>query len=83
MSEQTTEDLESLILKLRELHQMDIYTVNEYWCIQLFELDVCANDYSVQPCVEFQCIYENSNTKLLKVLKDAYEWALERIRQGN
>lgn len=55
--------MEELIKKLRELHQINIYSVNEDWCIQLFDLDVCPNDYDVQPCREFECVYETSRKK--------------------
>lgn len=72
--------MEELIQKLRELHQMDIYTVDENWCIQLFELDVCANDYDVQPCQRFECVFETSGTVLYNVLSDALEWAEDRQR---
>lgn len=66
--------MEELIKRIRELHQLDIYTVNEQWCIQLFHLDVCAND-------EEDCIHENSGTVLWNVLSDALEWAQDRQRQ--
>lgn len=58
---------------------MDIYTVGEHWCIHLFELDVCANDYDVQPCAKFECVYETSGTVLMEVLKDALKWAVDRV----
>lgn len=73
--------MEELIRRLRELHQMNIYTVDENWCIQLFELDVCANDYDVQPCPKFESIYETNGTDLQKVLVAALEWADNRIRR--
>ncbi|MED4600106.1 hypothetical protein P9314_05200 [Paenibacillus validus] len=72
--------MEELIKKLRGLHQIQIYTVNEHWCIQLFDLDVCANDYDVQPCPKFECVFETSGTVLYNVLSDALEWAEEHLR---
>ncbi|MDF2652741.1 MAG: hypothetical protein K0Q73_8546 [Paenibacillus sp.] len=68
--------MEVLIKNIRELHQMDIYTVDENWCIQLFELHVAANDM-------IDCIYENSSKDLNEVLSNAWEWALDRVRQSN
>lgn len=72
--------MEKLINKLRELHQIDIYSVNDGWCVQLFDLDVCPNDYDVQPCPKFQCVFETSGKVLYKVLLEALEWAKERLQ---
>lgn len=68
--------VEELINKIRDLHQMDIYTVDENWCIQLFELHVAANDM-------IGCIYEDSSKSLHEVLSKAWQWALDRVRQSN
>ncbi|HFU7058227.1 TPA: hypothetical protein ACGN81_005333 [Bacillus cereus] len=49
--------MEELIKELWELHQINIYSVDGNWCIQLFDLDVCPNDYDIQPCPEFECVF--------------------------
>jgi len=67
--------IEQLIKQIREYHQMDIYTVNESWCIQLFEPHVCAND-------EESCVYECDNESLLIVLEQAWEWITDRWRDS-
>ena len=33
-----------LIEIIRKLRQMDIYTVDDWWYVQLFDLETCAND---------------------------------------
>ncbi|OAS19272.1 hypothetical protein [Paenibacillus oryzisoli] len=68
--------MEDLIKKLRELHQMMMFTVDETWCIQLFELNVAANDM-------IDCIYESGSKNLYNELSDALEWAEDRVRQSN
>lgn len=72
--------MEEIIKKLRELHMMDIYTVNEFWCVDLFELDVCSNDYDVQPSFKFESVFETSGTHLYDVLCNALKWAQENKR---
>lgn len=62
----------SCIEFIRHHHQLDIYTVNEDWCIQLFDLSDCAND-------EVDCIYENSSIELIDVLFMAMLWILDRL----
>jgi hypothetical protein len=64
--------VEELIMRLREQHQMDIYTVNEQWCIQLFELDVCANDIGIS------CDFETSGKNLSDLLIEALDWSEAR-----
>lgn len=59
---------EGLISSLRQHHQLNVYTVSEYWCIQLFDLDVDTNDIGAS------CIYENQNTNLDNLLIEAIEW---------
>ncbi|PIE91741.1 hypothetical protein CO726_30525 [Bacillus fungorum] len=71
--------MEELIKELRELHQINIYSVDENWCIQLFDLDVCPNDYDVQPCPEFECVFETSGKVLTNVLSDALVWAKDQL----
>ncbi|BCC54937.1 hypothetical protein [Bacillus cereus] len=75
--------MEELLKGLRELHQINIYSVDENWCIQLFDLDVCPNDYGVQPCPEFECVFETSGNVLYDVLSDALEWAKEQLENQN
>lgn len=60
---------EGLIISLRQYHQLNIYTVGEHWCIQLFDLDVDTNDIGAS------CIYEDQNISLANLLIDAIEWA--------
>lgn len=68
--------IEEMLLKIREFNQFNIYTVNEYYCIQLFELEVCGND-------EIDCISEFSDTDLRKVLIRALEDIAETIYNRN
>ncbi|MBM7715358.1 hypothetical protein JOC94_002345 [Bacillus thermophilus] len=59
---------EGLISSLRRYHQINVYTVSENWCIQLFDLDVDTND------IEASCIYEDQNKDLDNLLIEAIEW---------
>lgn len=68
--------IEEMLLKIREFNQFNIYTVNEYYCIQLFELEVCGND-------EIDCISEFSDTDLRKVLIRALEDISETVYNRN
>lgn len=68
--------IEEMLLKIRGFNQFNIYTVNEYYCIQLFELEVCGND-------EIDCISEFSDTDLRKVLIRALEDIAETIYNRN
>ena len=68
--------IEEMLLKIRGINQFNIYTVNEYYCIQLFELEVCGND-------EIDCISEFSDTDLRKVLIRALEDIAETIYNRN
>lgn len=68
--------IEEMLLKVREFNQFNIYTVNEYYCIQLFELEVCGND-------EIDCISEFSDIDLRKVLIRALEDIAETIYNRN
>lgn len=65
---------DELISKIREFHQMTIYTVNDHWCIQLFDINVAANDM-------IDCLFETSSTELIKVLRYALEWIEEERSQ--
>lgn len=65
---------EGMINSLREYHQLNIYTVSEQWCIQLFDLDVDTNDIGAS------CIYEDQNISLDNLLIDAIEW-VDRNRE--
>ena len=68
--------IEEILLKIREFNQYSIYTVNKYYCIQLFDLEVCGND-------EIDCISEFSDTVLRKVLIRALEDISETIYNRN
>jgi len=68
--------IEEMLLKIREFNQYNFYTVNEYYCIQLFDLEVCAND-------EIDCNSEFSNKDLKKVLIRALEDIAETIYNRN
>lgn len=59
---------EGLINSLRQYHQINIYTVGNQWCVQLFDLDVDTNDIGAS------CIYEDQNRNLEDLLVDAIEW---------
>ncbi|MCK6164645.1 hypothetical protein C6Y06_05890 [Bacillus sp. MZGC1] len=65
-------DTHELIMKLRERHQLEIYTVNEQWCVHLFQLDICPNDIGIS------CDFETNGESLTKVLTEALEWSSER-----
>lgn len=64
---------EGLMTILRQFHQIIVYTVSAYWCIQLFNLDTDTNDKGAN------CIYEDDNKNLEKLLLDAIDW-VERER---
>lgn len=61
-----------LIMKLRERHQINIYSSNELWCVQLFELDICPNDIGIS------CEFETSDESLHDALTEALEWSSDR-----
>ncbi|MEC0804083.1 hypothetical protein P8883_07305 [Bacillus atrophaeus] len=61
-----------LIMKIRERHQMAIYSSNEQWCVQLFELDICPNDIGIS------CEFETSDESLHDALTEALEWSSDR-----
>ena len=63
-------DITYLIEFIRNHHQIDIYTVNEKWCVQLFDLNVCANDQE-------SCVYENDRNELIDVLFECVVWILD------
>ena len=58
-----------LIKTIRIRNQLQIYTVDNVWCVQLFESHICAND-------EVDCIWENSSKELVDVLWQAVKEAL-------
>lgn len=66
----------AIIEFIREYHQMNMYTVNDIWCVQLLDLSDCGNDNS-------PCIYENDNKELLDVLWTCFLWVHQRIRNQN
>lgn len=55
---------------IRNHNQMDIYTVNEYWCVQLFDLNDCANDQK-------SCVHENDSEELVDAIFECIIWILE------
>ena len=59
------------ILTLRRYVQFDFYTVNNMYCLQLFDKNVSAND-------GIDCIYEDSDEILEILFDDAIEWCKER-----
>ncbi|MEC0232660.1 hypothetical protein [Paenibacillus alba] len=67
---------EELIIKIRLYHQINIFTVNDDWCVQLFNSDEEANG-------DFDCIYESHSKDFKVLLSDALEWAVDRLRQDN
>lgn len=64
---------EQVVEELRKHYQLCIYTVNEHWCIQLFDHDIAAND-------NVSCIYETSSLKLNDTLQEAFKWMVEHQR---
>lgn len=60
---------------IREYHQIDLYTVNEKWCIQLFDLNDCANDQN-------DCSYEDNNTELIDLLFDCVKWLNDSLKDS-
>jgi len=61
-----------LIEFVRYHHQMDIYTVDDIWCVQLFDLNDCANDQK-------DCIYENHSKELVDALLECTLWISDRL----
>lgn len=57
---------------IRQHHQIDMYTVNEDWCIQLFDLNDCAND-------QRSCVYENSCKEVIDILFECVDWILDNM----
>lgn len=60
----------NLLEVLRKYHQINVYTVNTSWCIQLFDFDVAAND-------QVDCIYENHRDELIDVLYASLAWVYD------
>lgn len=56
---------------IRKHHQLNIYTVDETWVVQLFELDVCAND------IWKSCVYETDSKELIDALFESILWISE------
>lgn len=69
-------NMEEMFSKIREFNQYNLYTVNENFCLQLFELDECAND-------EISCLWEASDKELRKILIKALEYISESIFNRN
>lgn len=63
--------IEELIKQIRNHNQIQIYTVYEEWCIQLFDLSVCPND------IDVSCNWESSDKDLKKILIRALEYIVE------
>lgn len=58
-----------LIEIIRQYHQMDIYTVDKVWHVQLFELEVAANDNT-------SCVFETGSeeNELIDILFECIVW---------
>lgn len=61
------------IIELRRYVQFDFYTVNDMYCLQLFDKNVSAND-------GVDCIYEDSNEIFEILFDNAIEWCKERYQ---
>lgn len=61
-----------LLEVIRRYHQIGIYTVDDDWCIQLFELEEPAND-------EIPCLYESFGPDLIKLLYVTIEPIYDRL----
>lgn len=68
-----------LIEFIRKYYQMDVYTVDNSWHIQLFEPEIAPN------MDEVSCIYEEGYGKneLVDVLFTCVVWILVQIRDNN
>ncbi|PZT52003.1 hypothetical protein DN757_29705 [Paenibacillus silvae] len=64
-----------LIEVIRQYHQIILYTVDECWCVQLFEHDEATNDAE-------SCCYENSGTELIELLYTTMEWIYDRLNDN-
>ena len=53
-----------MIELIRERNQIDIYTVDDVWKVQLFDLSVAAND-------NISCVWEEDGRELCDVLWEA------------
>jgi hypothetical protein len=63
--------VDELIKLIRTHNQINIYTVYEQWCVQLFDLSICPND------IDVSCNWESSDISLKKVLIRAIEHIAE------
>lgn len=61
-----------LLEVIRKYHQINLYTVNEDWCIQLFENYEQAND-------EIPCLYEHYSENLIRLLYATMERIYDRL----
>ncbi|MCP1134360.1 hypothetical protein NKT34_13730 [Paenibacillus polysaccharolyticus] len=64
-----------LLEVIRKYHQMILYTVDERWCIQLFEHDEATNDAE-------SCWHESSGTELIKLLYTTIERIYDRLNDN-
>ncbi|WP_339194638.1 hypothetical protein MKY95_23280 [Paenibacillus sp. FSL P4-0176] len=64
-----------LLEVIRRYHQLGIYTADDDWCIQLFELEESANE-------EIPCLYENFGSDLIKLLYVTMEWIYDRLNDN-
>ncbi len=64
---------EELIDLIRHHHQIDLYTVNGNWWLQLFDLIDCPDD------IDVSCVWENDNKELNKLLISAAEYIAECV----
>ena len=61
------------ILELRKYVQFEFYTVNDMYCLQLFDKNVPAND-------DADGIYFDNNENFEILFDNAIEWCKERHR---
>ncbi|RDY83140.1 hypothetical protein [Bacillus amyloliquefaciens] len=61
---------EDLLIDIRQRYQVNLFTAENNWCIQLFDSDVHTNSNSTN------CVYEDQTESLKKLLVYAYEWVL-------
>lgn len=60
------------LYELRRYVKFQLYTVGEYYVLQLFNQDVEPNDLDVD------CVWENDNISIEELLDEAIEWCKER-----
>ena len=64
--------MEQIIKLIREKAQFDLYTVGDAWHLQLFDLDVAAND-------QIECIWEDDGTTAMQVLNKGLQYLYQGV----